>query len=222
MSEAEDNKVKEPVDPASDHYREIINTGLEHMTEAAKEINGFVAQRKRVVPEGFFINMLLPIIRAHIRQEHPVELGYWLNVADGMHNTIDVHDDKDPAKILFTVPPAFNNLPDRDKKPETGKRFGTIAQLVSAQADMLDNGDTRGSMAIDSELNAICAPRPEDDEKTKNLLLLVEIYERYELPLEELLGSAADEIRQLLRKRDGKVVQGTTNDGDDEEPPLLY
>lgn len=187
---------------ADRQYKEIVSQGLDHMSQAANEINSFVASRQRRIPEPFFVKQLLPIIRAHVRGDDNVELGIWLNVADGMNNTIEVVDEN--QQHLFIVPPAFSKLPERDVRPPEGKRFTTIGHLVGAQADMLENGDMRGSMVVDSELSELCAARPEDGEKTKDLLLLVEIYDRYDLPLNELLGSAADEIAAALKQRKGK------------------
>lgn len=215
---------KQPVDPASEQYREIIRDGLNHMTEAALEINQFVAGRIRKVPESYFLNVLLPIVRAHVRNEYPENLGLWMNVADGMENHIEITDEQ--GAFLFKLPPPFNPLPNRDQRPEEGRRFGTIAQLVGRQADMLDNGDTRGSMVIDNEIAALCAPRPEDETKTKNLALLVQMYARYKLPLEEVLGAAAAEIQELLDKQEktGTTAQGSTSNGQEtgEEPDLIY
>lgn len=210
-----------PLSPADLHYRELIRSGLDHMSEAAKEMNDFVAARRRKVPEPYFANVLLPIIRDHVTGKAPQNLGIWLNVADGMHNRMDIVDDE--GNILFTAPPAFNNIPDRSTRPDPNDRQPTIAQLVERQGDLIDNGDMRGSMDIDQRILEQCAPRPEDDEATENLVLLIRVYQRYNLPLKELLGEAAEEIAELLRTHSPTAsTQGSNDDDAGAEPTLIY
>lgn len=216
-----------PPDLASAEYQKSLDKGLRSFQAAADEINLMSAKRIRKVPEHYFKANLLPLVRAWIVKDdnNPPEIGFWLNVADGLNNHIEIVDDKDQEKVLFLVPPPFCDIPMRTELPNA-KRLVTVHDLVLLQGDMHDNGDQRGFWDLERQIADVCSPRPEDAAKTRYLVMLVKIYDRYNLPLEELVGSLADEIRAELKK--GKTASATNalastgSTDDDVEEEIIY
>lgn len=192
------NKPREDLeDKGSEAYRAYVAEGLERMAKAATEINDSTAERKRKVPEAYFVNILLPVLRKWIRREE-VEIGHYLNVADGLNNEIEVVDQE--GVKLYDVPPLFVDVPTRVARHEPGVNIPTIHKLVQIQGMHVDNNDMRQVFTIENDLVDILAPRAEDASKTRCLVMLCHIYDRYELPLEELVGETlAPVIAAALR-----------------------
>jgi hypothetical protein len=169
------------------------------MTAAATEINQHTAERRRMVPEPYFVNILLPTLRKWIRRED-VEVGHYLNVADGLNNEITVIDEN--GVKLYDVPPLFVDTPTRVARFDDNNRIANVHKLVQIQGMKADNGEMRDFMNIEDDLVDMLTPRAEDAAKTEALVKLVYIYDRYDLPLEELVGDIAPVIRKALQ--DGK------------------
>lgn len=195
---------KVPIDKGSKIYQEMIMAGLQSMDGAVAEINEESARRQRYVPEPYFVNVLLPILRKWIRNDpkDPAEPGLWFNLAGGLNNTLDVADAK--GQLLFTAPPLFMDIPARNKKGAEG--MVSIHQLVDMQGHMFDNGDQRKAFEVENELVEILEPKAEHVERTRHLVTLVHIYHRYNLPLSELLGEMASEVEAELTRRDAKAL----------------
>lgn len=198
----------------------IVKNGLESFSQAAEEINRIASSYRRV-PESYFKNVLLPIIRRHVNRDPDVEIGLWLNVADGLNRPIEVVSDTDRNEVLFVVPPAFNDIPLSDRLPEG--RFVTIEHLVMQQRDMIDNGDRRTALEIDKQLVDVLKPRPEDETKTAHILLLANIWKRYNLPLSEVLGNlASDASSNTDQSVEKQPVVGNSSDDDFESAEMEY
>lgn len=180
-------------DTGTSAYRKYVTEGLERMAVAATEINNHTLERKRKVPEPYFVNILLPVLRKWIKREE-VEVGHYLNVADGLNNEIEVVDVN--GVKLYDVPPLFVDIPTRVARAVPGERIITIDALVQMQGLHIDNGDVRQHFAIEHDLIDILSPRVEDSAKAKCLVQLIHIYERYELPIEELVG---DKLAPVIR-----------------------
>lgn len=187
------------VDPGSAFYQERLKDSLKNLDQAAQDISDGTKANFRRVPEPYFVAHLLPILRKWIINDpkDPAEPGLWFNVADGLHHPIYVVDAE--QNVLFETPLLFVQIPDRD--PLKNHRLNSVHQMVSVQGMMMDNSDHRAGWQMEQEIVQTLTPSPEVDEKTKNLILMVKIYQRYNLPLEEILGEeVAAEIRPSLAK----------------------
>jgi hypothetical protein len=195
---------KPKIDRGSKIYQEMIMAGLLAMDTAVSEINEESAKRQRSVPEPYFANVLLPILRKWIKNDpkDPAEPGLWFNCAGGLNNPLNVADPK--GQLLFTVPPLFMDIPTRNRKGQEG--MVSIHQLVDMQGHMFDNGDQRKAFEVEDELVEILEPKPEHVERTRHLVSLVHVYRRYNLPLSELLGELATEVEAELNRRDAKAL----------------
>lgn len=178
---------------------------LDNLDDACSLINNYVEKQIRHIPEHYFVKVLLPLMRGWLRGD-PVEIGIWLNVADGLDRQIVVVDEN--KKEMFRVPPPFVGVPTRVHVP--GEKLVTLGTIVQHQKNLSDNGDKRAAMQIEHELVDICAPRPEDEEKARNILLLVSIYLRYDLPMEEVLGPKAKEILKTITDSSTSEDGGST------------
>ena len=207
MSEPTDEKPKQPLDKGSQIYQEMIRAGLAQMDGAVAEINAESESRQRMVPEVYFVQNLLPILRKWVRND-PKDLaqpGLWFNVAGGLNHPMRVAGPD--GKFLFEAPPLFVDIPTRNRAGPEG--MVSIHQLVDMQGHMFDNGDQRAAFEVESELVSILEPKPEQVAKTEALVKLVHIYRRYDLPLKELVGDAAAEIEAALAKQT-PAASGTT------------
>lgn len=200
-----DVQIKPPMDLASQEFQKAVNEGMKNWSVAADEINRMTERRHRKIPEPYFKTHVLPFVRAWMINdpENPPEIGYWLNIADGLNNEISVTDEN--GEVLFKVPPPFCDIPMRTVPPET-RRLVTVHNLVAVQGDMYDNGDQRGFWEIERQLVDICSPRPLDEDKTRYLTMLIRIWDRYDLPLEEIVGGMADEIRAVLKSNNAAAT----------------
>lgn len=163
--------------------------GLADWDSAAQQILDMTKAMVRRVPEPYFVHKLLPIIRNWV-QNLPAEVGVWMNVADGMENEIIVVNEKNEE--LFICPPPFINIPPRT---QFGKKNRDSAHaIVHAQGLMYDVGDIRQANSIDESLFDMVVDKPDVAIMTAALDKLISIYQRYELPLQELLGAHTDEI----------------------------
>jgi len=214
---------EQPTDRASEVFRAKVEAGMESMLSAAQLINQTIVDRRRKIPEAHFSTVLLPNIRKWVRNEPDAEPGYWLNVADGLNAEIDVTDQA--GNVLFVVPPPFHDIPT-SVTPPTGKRFTTPHQLVVQQVTMADNGDTRAVMDIEGGLADALMPRPEDELKVKYLKMYVQIYQRYELPMEELLGpdwrTVLENSPSLLGNATPSSQGNRNDDGNADEDEYIY
>lgn len=185
----------EVMDPATAAYRDHVMSGLKGMSEAASAINKSVEARIRTVPESFFVNTLIPIMRKWVMGQDSPDVAIWMNIADGINNPINVADDN--GNVVAILPPPFIPTPTLDQPP-TGRRFTTVHHIVQRQSDSMINGDIRTVMEIENELISIFSPQAGDEAKADSLLKLAKIYRRYELPMEELFGDSAQDISKKL------------------------
>ncbi|MNQ02264.1 hypothetical protein D3C85_149330 [compost metagenome] len=191
-----------PQDQANHTYHEIVRRGLEGFDSAVEAINAGSTARIRNVREKYFQAVILPILRKRVRNEVCEDLGVWLNTADGLHNPMNIVDDT--GTLLFVCPPAFIDQQLNTKPPEG--RFTTTHHVVQQQADMIANGDMRGIMAIEEGIYEAHKPQTEMHHRADAIMLLVDIYKFYQIPMEELLGPQANEILALANKRDSTKV----------------
>jgi hypothetical protein len=220
MSDVPEVPKKPELDPGSKYYQRRILDGLKSLDDAAADLLVGFERNYRKVPEAYFVAHLLPILRKWIinNPQDLAEPGLWFNVADGLHNPILVTDTK--GELLFKTPLLFVKIPDRNPM-ENHPRLDSVHQMVAVQGQMFDNSDQRAAYQMEQEIEDVLMPTPEQAAKTENLLLTIEIYYRYKLPLEEVVGRAAPEIKEALDKR-SKVVSvveapQTSGIADDEE-----
>lgn len=189
-----------PVDNTPESiYKLHAKQKIEHLNRASEAILNVVAS-KRQVPETFFYHKLLPIVRDWYKNGIAERIGFWLNVADGMYKEIQVVDD-DTKTPIFTLPPAYSRIPPKViKRKSLDERTATMADIVDRQGIALENGDTRMVMQIEGALNQSVEFDTSSITYFKNLYIMMMIYERYEVPLVELLGESADTLAVAIKE----------------------
>ena len=203
--------------PKDDAYVAFVKEGLKGMDEAAAEINRMTEARIRRVPEPHFRKTLLGVVRAWVTKAEPApEIGYWLNVADGLNNSFHVVDEHD--NVLFTVPPPFVDI-KLDTKYDPSLRFKSIWQHVTLQGVHFDNNDQRKFWEMEQQLIAQAGAKPQDQTLATALTQLTEMYQYYNLPLEEILGAeGAASVRPLLPQSGGASQPSSSNSGISDDP----
>ena len=213
-------------DQATEYYRNMLEKKLSGMTSAADEIINMTRAMVRRVPENVFKHEVLPLLRGWIVGQ-PVEIGRWMNIADGMENEIIVVDGEN--KELFICPPPFIEIIPRSDFGRRGELAGHA--IMHMQGMMFDNGDVREAINIDANLTNLMLEKPDSALKTAALTKLIKIYLRYDIPMVELLGDHTEEIlaayAKLLEER-GETAPDALNkdakedDAGEEEQILIY
>ena len=203
--------------PRDDAYQAFVKEGLKGMDDAAAEINRMTEARIRRVPETHFRKTLLGVVRAWVIKAEPApEIGYWLNVADGLNNPFHVVDEND--NVLFTVPPPFVDI-KIDTKYDPSLRNKSIWQHVSLQGVHFDNNDQRKFWDMEHQLIQQAGAKPQDQTLAIALTQLTAMYQYYDLPLEELLGiEGAASVRPHLPQSGGTVAPSSSNSGISDDP----
>lgn len=195
-------------------YHDMVHEGLKVMDAAAAEINRMTEKRIRRVPEPHFRTALLNVVRAWVTKKEPApEIGYWLNVADGLNNHLHVVDAQD--NILFTVPPPFVDI-KLETKYDPKLRNQSIWHAVSLQGVHHDNNDQRKFWEMETSLVNDNQATPADKSLAIALTQLTAMYQYYDLPLEELLGAeGAASVRPLLPEKGGATSPSDTGISDE-------
>lgn len=193
-----------------------LRAGLTDWDDAANIILRMSESMIRRVPEEYFKAVVLPIVRDWV-QGIPVEVGQWMNIADGMENEIIVVDTKNNE--VFRCPPPF--IPMVPKSEFGEKNRESAFAVVHAQGLMYDAGEIRQGNAIDESLFELVVEKPDIAIKTAALDKMIYIYQRYDLPMVELLGRHTEEI---MKARGAPVKAATDSKAipDDEEDTLIY
>lgn len=197
--------------PDLSHVSAATRAGLADWDNAAESILSMSKAMIRRVPEVYFFHKLLPIIRNWV-QGLPAEVGQWMNVADGMENEIIVVDDKNIE--LFICPPPFIGIPPRSQF--SAKNRDSAHAIVHAQGLMYDAGEIRKANAIDEALFEMVVDKPDVALKTDAIDKMIAIWQRYELPMQELLGAHTDEI-MAARGAPTKVAAKDQAPNDDQQ-----
>lgn len=209
------------IDPADNLFQSVVKERLEDLSGAAEEIIQHQESRRRKVPIQMFESVLLPIVRGWVRNDKDVEVGVWMNIADGMSAELDVVDAA--GNILFTLPPPFLDTYLSNEAPQG--RIVTPHTLVMQQEEMIRNGDQRGVMTIDQGLLETFSPKTTLNHKSRYIRMYVDIWQRYDLPLEEVLGPLTDKVKEALKLQGSSVstiVQDKKSDDDNESVKLVY
>lgn len=204
-------------DKERDTYRTMLDESTVIFEHAATAISAEVSARRRKIPLAMFENILAPIVRAWVCNVPGVEPGPWMNIADGMHNEIDVVDAD--GTIVFILPPPYIDT-ELPSEPPVG-RIVTTHTLVQQQHEMINNGDQRGAMAIENGILSAFLPANSIPAKAKYLRMYIDIWKRYEWPMEEILGPDASIIMSELTTRTTHPDTSGAHD-DDESPTLIY
>jgi hypothetical protein len=200
-------------------YQRYLQESLSSLDSAADEINRMTAARIRRVPEPYFAKHLLHVVRAWVTKADPApEIGHWLNVADGLHNPINVVDAND--NILFVVPPAFVDI-QLNTTDHKAARKKSMLHAINLQGVYADNTNLREFWGIEESLVQDNMAKPAEHSMAHALTQLVRMYHYYKLPLVEILGEeGAAQLAPLLEAESGVAKQTTTDNGndDDDEP----
>lgn len=201
-----------PEKPDLAHMSAATRAGLADWDNAAQSILDMSKAMIRRVPEPYFFHKLLPIIRQWL-QGAPAEVGVWMNVADGMENEIVVVDEKNVE--LFVCPPPFIAIPPRSEFSR--KNRDSAHAIVHAQGLMYDAGEIRKANAIEDNLFEMVVDKPDIALKTAAIDKMIVIYQRYDLPLQELLGKHTDEIMAARGAPTKAAVKDQAPDDDQHE-----
>jgi len=199
------------------HLSAATRAGLADWDDAANSILEMSKAMIRRVPEAYFVHKLLPIIRNWV-QGLPAEVGQWMNVADGMENEIIVVDEKNVE--LFICPPPFIGIPPRAHF--SAKNRDSAHAIVHAQGLMYDAGEIRKANAIDESLFEMVVDKPDVAIKTAALDKMIAIWQRYELPLQELLGAHTDEIMAARGAPSNVAAKDQAPTNDDQNETISY
>lgn len=213
---------KTPPKPmAPNAYHEYVRESLESFSGAAAEINKMTGGRIRNVPEPYFRTKLLNIVRAWVTKAKPEpEIGLWLNVADGLHNHINVVDEQ--GEILFTVPPPFVDI-ELNTTDFKEARKNSIINAVNLQGLHADNGDRKKFWDMETELIEGNKAKPAEHSMAEAMTQLVKMYRYYDLPLVEILGEdGAAQIAPLLEKEAAASLPSADNGSDDDPDAFEY
>lgn len=208
-------------DPAqtAEFIRDRFNTDMEGMSKAADDLLVAFEQRKRKIPEAVFIKHLLPIVPLWVKNAS-VDITPWAIIADGYNNELEVLDEQ--GKVLFILPPPFvdNSLPT---SPPEG-RFTVPHHLVQRQVDLVLDGDQRGAIEIDRALVDTFTPTAESvsERKARYVVDYIAIYERYNLPLQELLGPAYQDVVAAMKQQKAQPKKQEVRHDDGAEETLVY
>lgn len=210
-----------PKPMAPNAYQAYIHESLASFAGAAEEINRMTAKRIRQVPELYFRTKLLAIVRAWVTKAQPEpDIRGWLNVADGLHNPIEVVNDQ--KEILFVVPPAFVDI-QMNTTDHRLARKQSIIHAVNIQGVYADNGDRRQFWDMETALLDDNQAKPAEHSMAAALTQLVKMYKYYNLPLVEILGEeGAAQIEPLLAKEEVKQTSLPSNGSDDDEDAFDY
>lgn len=211
MDNQEDFMRKEVVIP-EDVQREMLKAQTQDFTRVAQQLVNLTTGLRRI-PEPYFYMVLFPIIRDHFTGKKTDRIREWLNIADGMWKEITVYDDL-TNEDLFNVP-AFN----QPTQPvimtrQEGKRVITPNDLVELQEIHRRNGEHRRYVEIEQTLATVYPihGRPMGEKDVRNL---VAIWNRYDIPLEELFGDQVDAVLQQLAATPDEQVSTDTQPVDD-------
>lgn len=183
-------------------FARYLHEAQEGMRESAALINQLTDERTRRVPESHFRKYLLNTVRQWVTRDGAPEIGYWLNVCDGLNREFYVYKDDEPDVILFTVPPPFTDVDIPTKLPEgftMADRYNSLPHVVNRQGYVADQGDIGQFFELEEQIIHANAAKPGKEAMAKALSQLVTMYRYYNLPLEELLGKeGAAEISKHL------------------------
>lgn len=199
----------------------IIRQKLDRSIETVRELLTYTGH-KRQVPESYFAMVLLPIIRDWYRGIPNPQHGLWLNVADGQYNQIEVVDD-DTGEVVYIAPSAYIEIPPIVIRRQPNESYKlTLADVVDRQAIALENGETRKVMQIEAAIQGFHHFQRSANNTLVNILLLVEIYKRYEFDLKELFGDEVDRVLVSLYPDEHSIESESTEIVPPEEEYTTY
>lgn len=184
--------------------RKMAEQYLKSFSRNAEAINQHMASTYNTVYEDDFIRTLLPIVRDWFSGRENRNVGLWLNNAGGMFKEIRVVDSD--GHVVFFLPAAFINPPSvaMDITRDVSKRV-SLSDLLQRQEIAARNGDGRTETLIEQSI-----PDVFDFEKDKDVLYnylakIYFIYNRYNLPLEEIFGDRVDQWQTAFDSKFNKV-----------------
>lgn len=159
------------------------------MTEFTPQLQEQLKAQAAIHPklsEKDFIKFLLPQI-VNIHGVKNVDMSIWLDIAGNPHRPIDVVDNQ-TKELLFTLPPLLARVPtDMPTKTRGGVDISAILDLYSKKRT------TEHPAAADAWFEAEVAHTVidrDEAEYVEYLGVLVKIYSRYGIPMNNLFGGA--------------------------------
>jgi hypothetical protein len=168
---------------------QLTDDDFKRLDEMDKEANARMNERD-------FIQRLLPHLVPNGSGEN-VRVDIYVAAAGHANRMIDVYENGNPAKILFTVPPLISPTPMTIRsihaRPETD--IGELSAEYDAQVTTNAPG-----MVIDGFVQRLMALNysPADAISAVYGLMWAKIYRRYNIPLERMFGENAPAVAAQL------------------------
>jgi hypothetical protein len=168
---------------------QLTDDDFKRLDEMDKEANARMNERD-------FIQRLLPHLVPNGTGEN-VRVDIYVAAAGHANRMIDVYENGNPAKILFTVPPLISPTPMTIRsihaRPETD--IGELSAEYDAQVTTNAPG-----MVIDGFVQRLMALNysPADAISAVYGLMWAKIYRRYNIPLERMFGENAPAVAAQL------------------------
>lgn len=194
---------------------DFLEKDLSKFLSAADEINNICASEIREVDEPTFVNIVLPIIRSHLRREDNPNIRIWEQVAGGPTRYFKVVDDA--GNLIAVCPPLqFNTVLCKPDAARTALATSTVVNEMIASQKV---GDVQRLYNRAQSMRSLLTPVVDRDEYISAIECLIHIYKRYNLPLTEIL--ADDAIKELdsvgILDQAGNKVADKQQDLNDEE-----
>ncbi|MNH68845.1 hypothetical protein D3C73_209320 [compost metagenome] len=180
---------------------QLTDDDFKRLDQMDKEANAKMNERD-------FIQRLLPHLVPNGTNEN-VRVDIYVAAAGHANRMIDVFENGNPAKILFTVPPLISPTPMTIRsihaRPETD--IGELSAEYDAQVSTNAPG-----MVIDGFVNRLMALNysPADAISAVYSLMWAKIYRRYNIPLERMFGEDAPEVARQLGQISGEAETDST------------
>lgn len=185
---------------------------MSEFKEALVDLASINAYPTPSMSEKDFTRVLLPLI-VNIDNVPNIDMSIWLSIAGNAHRSINVFDASNA--LLFTVPPLLARVPTTAPSlTREGQDISSIVHHYGAlrQVEHPAAADVWFASAMESSVISL-------DEEThiKNLKTWVDIYVRYNIPLDRLLPNGSVTLPDSPASASASVtpVDETTGEFDD-------
>lgn len=208
----QDDYMEPSYTPSAEVQQEMLRAQTQNFNRVAQQINNYASTLRRV-PEPYFYMVLFPIIRDHFTGKQTDRIREWLNIADGMSKEIIVYDDLTNEE-LFIVPPFNHRTQPVRLDRQDGHKVISPNDMVELQEIYRRNGEHRKYLEIEQSLPEVY-PLDGAELQERWVRNLIAIWNRYDIPLDELFGDRVDQVLQTLSEEPENSGSNDTNVVDD-------
>lgn len=167
----------------------------ERFHSAVTAINQMVENSVAVISESIFTSKLLPIMKEWIVEKRGDNLHLWAIAAGGPERPIQVNLG---GGDYFIVPPPYNHPTSLSASHQReNNQIHAISELMTRrQAD----GETREVMRLGSQMVEMLSTDQDIASHARYTILLAKIWERYNLPLSQVLADLVVDLNQYDRE----------------------